>query len=172
MDASMRAELRRLAGGRVDEARLETIAALLCAERPSTVSSARDAYLTFSPMIVNDEEERFAVIALDRRGKVVDKTVLTVGTVGFTVVDPAKVLRWALTRRRPCTALLVAHNHPSGEALPSQDDRAVTRRLADACTAVGLELLDHLVCTATEFYSFAEHGAMASRSYPQPLTTK
>lgn len=118
-------------------------------ELGTTVTSDERAAGLFMPLLAGHENERFAVAALDRRHRVVDIEVLTTGSDAFVVVDPKQILRWALTRERSVQSLLVAHNHPSGDPKPSQQDIEVTRRVSQACNAVGMTLLDHLVIGST-----------------------
>lgn len=161
--------LRGLARRELKDAELRTIAALLAAEPPATLADARAAVELFTPMLVNAEEERFGVAALDRRGRVIASAVLSVGSVGATVVDTAKVLRWTLMQERPASGFVVSHNHPSGDASPSREDDTVTRMLGEAAGVVGLELIDHVIVTVGGFYSYAQNGRMTyrtGRGYP------
>ena len=107
-----------------------------------------DAVSIVYPLIGVSDVERLAVVALSARNRVIDAEVLTVGSHGYTVVDPRQILRWALTRKRPCAGIVVAHNHPSGDPMPSSQDVDVTRRLRRACEVVGVTLVDHVVVTA------------------------
>ena len=129
-------------------ARLCFAAESFAAERAPSVLRPEDAVSIVYPLIGVSDVERLAVVALSARNRVIDAEVLTVGSHGFTVVDPRQVLRWALTRKRPCAGIVVAHNHPSGDATPSYQDVDVTRRLRRACEVVGITLVDHVVVTA------------------------
>lgn len=135
---------------------------LLVAEPPTRVTTPSEALALFRPLLAGRETEALAVAALDRRLRVIDCAILTTGSDTWTVVDPRQVLRWALTRARPAHAIILAHNHPSGDPEPSAEDRAVTRRVADAARAVGLVFQDHLVVTdAGEYVSLAIRGEVA-----------
>lgn len=111
----------------------------------TAISDARAAAAALLPLIGGFAEERFAVLALDRRQRLIDSEVLTIGSDGFTIVDPKQVYRWALTRKRPVHTIIVGHNHPSGDSTPSQPDIDVTRRLLRAGEAIGIALLDHVI---------------------------
>lgn len=126
----------------------ETAARLvrMLAEAPQgAIKSPLDAVPHLVPHLAGHETERVAVIAVDRKMRALDVAVLSAGTDGATIVDPRTILRWSLTRSRPAYGLILAHNHPSGDPTPSREDREVTRKLAAACEAVGVVLLDHLV---------------------------
>jgi len=101
----------------------------------------------------------------------VDAAVLTRGTHGFTIVDPAQVYRWALTREKPVRGIVLAHNHPSGDATISREDKAVTERVAQVGQLLGVPLYDHLVLVADGFTSAANLGLLPSASL-YTLTTK
>ena len=91
------------------------------------------------------ERERVVVVALNHGLSVVDVAAVSEGNHRSTVVCPVQILRWVLTREKLATCFVVAHNHPSGDPTPSAEDIAVTRRLRKAATAVGLNLMDHIV---------------------------
>ena len=136
---------------------------LMVADLPEdnqAVLRPEDAVVHFAPLLAGYSEERLAVLALNRRHVVKDKVVLTKGTDCFTIVDPRQILRWALTSGRHApSGIILAHNHPSGDPTPSQQDIKVTRQVEDACKVVGISLLDHLVvCGPTVWKSMAELG--------------
>lgn len=141
-----------------------TLARWLASEPPSARVAVRDAeaaLLVLLPLLTADgaplDHERAAVVALDARRTVIDAAVLTTGSHRQTLMDPAHILRWALTRERPCVCLIIAHNHPSGDPAPSKEDRAVTYAMRNAAHTIGLELLDHLVIGAAGTYRSAMH---------------
>lgn len=103
------------------------------------------------------EEERLACLVLDKKHSLIAADVLTTGDDQFTLVSVRKILRYALTRSRPCAAIILAHNHPSGRAEASTQDWRVTRMVREGCRAVGIRLLDHLVITLASHASCAEH---------------
>lgn len=133
---------------------------LLASDVPtSAIRSADDAVAVLSPLLAGRETEALAVVALDRRNHVVDTTLLTTGSAGFTIVDPAQVYRWAMTRSRMVHAVILAHNHPSGDPTPSTQDVEVTTRVARAGSVLGVPLLDHIVVTdAGGYISMAARG--------------
>lgn len=112
------------------------------------------------PFVAGYDQEVLAVIAVDRRHAVVGGAVLTKGNDSFTIVDPKMIYRWALTQGRSgATAIVMVHNHPSGNHRPSQADIDVTQRVAQAGRALGINLLDHIVMTDSGLYtSLAEQG--------------
>lgn len=104
------------------------------------------------------DREACAVAYLDTKHRVLSLDVLSIGTVDHTFVNPREVFRGALLAG--ASALVVAHNHPSGDAEPSRDDELVTRRLAAAGTTIGVDVLDHLVIGADRWVSLARRGCL------------
>lgn len=98
--------------------------------------------------------ESFLSLLLDARHRVQSLNVISTGSLDGAVVHPREVFGPAL--RDGASAMVVAHNHPSGDASPSAEDRGVTVRLREVGQLVGIELLDHLVVGAQQYYSFAE----------------
>jgi DNA repair protein RadC len=112
-----------------------------------------DAVVCLGDM-VGLEEEEFHVLALDGRHRIQSRFVAARGSRNMVQVVPRDVLRRVL--RESASAIVVAHNHPSGDPTPSPEDRDLTHRLYEGCHAVGIALLDHLVIGRTGFHSFWE----------------
>ncbi len=100
--------------------------------------------------------EVFCALMLDTRHRVISFEQLFTGTIDSAHVHPRVVVEKAL--QRGAAALIIAHNHPSGIAEPSQADLAITRRLRDALNLVDIRLLDHFIVGDTEVTSLAERG--------------
>jgi DNA repair protein RadC len=141
---------------------------LVCAEGADPadpVAGAESAYGHLAPLVAGKSREHFAVLALDRRRRVIASTVLTVGNDGFCIVDPRQVYSWALRQgKMGAHAIIVAHNHPSGATRPSRQDIDVTETLAQAGRMLGVPLLDHLVIGGTGYTSLAEEGYISPGS--------
>jgi len=103
------------------------------------------------------EQEMFGVIFLDTRNRVLGFEELFRGTIDSAAVYPREVAKRALQIN--AAAIIVAHNHPSGDAEPSKADGALTTRLRDALALLDIRLLDHFVC-GREVISFAERGLL------------
>ncbi len=100
--------------------------------------------------------ERFGILLLDTKHRVIRTMVLSVGTLDASLVHPREVFRAATEGQ--AAAVVVFHNHPSGDPTPSREDTALTRRLVDAGLLMGIEVLDHLVLADATYYSFKEDG--------------
>ena len=93
---------------------------------------------------------------LDTKHRVLRATVLSVGTLDASLVHPREVFRAAAAGA--AAALVLFHNHPSGDPTPSADNVALTARLVDAGALMGIEVVDHLVLGDAAYYSFKEQG--------------
>jgi len=129
-----------------------------------TITDAADAEAAVVGLLAGREAEALAAVALDRRHRVIDTEILTTGNDSMTVVCPRQILRWVLTRARPATSVLVAHNHPSGASQPSSQDDDVTWRLGAACRAAGITFVDHLIIgSAVYSYATSNPAALSGR---------
>jgi DNA repair protein RadC len=100
--------------------------------------------------------ESFFVLLLDGRHRVLGFHVVSTGSLQTAPVHPREVFSAAI--REGAAAMVVAHNHPSGDPAPSAEDRAVTERLRRVGDLVGIEVLDHVVVGDRRFYSFADES--------------
>ncbi|WP_174626794.1 JAB domain-containing protein [Candidatus Methylobacter favarea] len=104
------------------------------------------------------EREVFYCLFLDNRHRVITAECCFQGTIDGAMVYPRELVKRALALN--AKALILAHNHPSGLAEPSQADRAITRRLIEALGLVEVKVLDHFIIGGAEQFSFAEHGLL------------
>ena len=104
------------------------------------------------------EREVFYCVYLDNQHRVIKAECCFQGTVDGASVHPREIVKRTL-QLNAC-ALIFAHNHPSGLADASSQDKAITRKLVDALNLIEVRVLDHFIIGGTEFYSFAEHGLL------------
>jgi len=116
----------------------------------------RDAGTYLLPAFGSRPMEQFGVVLLDTKHRVLRTTILAVGTLNATVVEPRDVFREAMLGG--AAAVVVFHNHPSGDPTPSPDDAALTRRLMAAGALIGIDLVDHIVLGDARYCSFKEMG--------------
>jgi len=114
----------------------------------------------YAPYLRDREKEVFNAILLDIKNKPIDNVEISIGSVSATVVDPREIVRAASLRS--ASSIILVHNHPSGETMPSQDDIELTERIREACKTIGVKVLDHIIIgkNADDFYSFAKEGLM------------
>ena len=130
--------------------------ALLTVEDGQPVGAAADAIPWFQPRLGALVREELHALLLDRRHRVLAYRCISRGNEAHTIVDPRQVYREALLHR--ASAVIVAHNHPTGGLEPSQADRDITLQLQQAGKIMGIELLDHIVFSRNAYYSFLETG--------------
>ena len=90
-----------------------------------------------------NDQERFVVACLNTKKRVLSIVPVTVGTLDASLVHPREVFRPAIVQS--ASAIILSHNHPSGDATPSREDRDVTRRLTTCGELLGIEVLDHII---------------------------
>ena len=123
-----------------------------------TLRSPADTRSYLRLRLAHLEHEVFAVLFLDNRHRVIEYETLFRGTIDGASVHPREVVKAALAHN--AAAVILAHNHPSGVAEPSQADLHLTRRLREAMGLVDIRVLDHLVIGDGEAVSFAERGLL------------
>ncbi len=102
------------------------------------------------------EQENLRTILLDTKNRVLDSPTVYIGNVNSSIIRVSEIFREAI--RANATALIVAHNHPSGDPTPSPEDVQVTRSIVQAGNLLGIEVLDHLVIGHQNFVSLRERG--------------
>ena len=99
-------------------------------------------------------QERFLCLSLNGAHEVLATRIVTIGLVNRTIIHPREVFADAILDR--ASAIIVAHNHPSGNLQPSEEDNEITRRLKAAADILGISFLDHLIFSETSFFSFRQ----------------
>ncbi|OAJ96190.1 hypothetical protein APB76_01090 [Vibrio bivalvicida] len=125
-------------------------------KRGDALTSPEQTKLYLSGLLRDKQREEFFVLFLDNQHRVICGESLFQGTIDAASVYPREVVKRALEHNS--AALILAHNHPSGVAEPSQSDRRITRRISDALALVDIRVLDHFVVGDGEIVSFAERG--------------
>lgn len=101
-------------------------------------------------------EEEFHILCLDCKGKIVGVHMVGRGTTTSAIVHPREVFKRALLNN--AQSIILMHNHPSGEVIPSKEDLDITRRLVEAGKVLGVEILDHTIVGDGVYLSFSEKG--------------
>lgn len=122
------------------------------------ILSSKDAYEILSSVFIDLNHEETWVLLLDRSNQVVDNMQVSRGGLSGTVVDIRLILREALNKY--ASGIILAHNHPSGNCIPSGNDTQVTKKLKEAARYMDIVLLDHLIVSDHAYYSFADEGAI------------
>ena len=134
--------------------------AIFSAQRPArrSLRSPRAVFELLAPHAAGLEQETFWSLLLDGKQRLKRLVPVTSGTLTASLVHPREVFRSAV--REAAAALIVVHNHPSGDPEPSSEDLAVTERLRQAGAVLGIPLLDHVIVGDGCFVSLRERGAV------------
>lgn len=122
------------------------------------INSALDAVNLIRAKITNYSKEHFFVIACDVRNRIIDIEQISLGSLSASVVHPRETFESAI--RKHAAQIVIAHNHPSGDPHPSDEDLSITRRLSEAGKVLCIPLMDHIIVTRNEYYSFSDRGLL------------
>lgn len=120
------------------------------------ITSSRDAYSMLKPIIADNSVEEFWVIALNQAGKVLGYKRISTGGIDATYADVRLIMKELILI--DATQFVVAHNHPSGNLRPSQQDKTLTKSITDAGRLLNIRLTDHLIIATNGYYSFLDEG--------------
>lgn len=122
------------------------------------ITSARQVAERFRPRLCDLAYEEFWILALTRANTPIMDSLISRGGVTGTVADPKVIFSRALSLR--AAAIILVHNHPSGNVQPSMADRTLTKRLQEAGQQLDLPVLDHVIIAGMRHFGFAEHGLL------------
>ena len=124
------------------------------------VKTSLDTYNILKEVWSNDIEHResFIIIMLNRANKVLGWAKISTGGVSGTVCDPKIIFQFALNAN--ATAIILSHNHPSGNFQPSQEDKRLTETIKQGGQILDITLIDHVIMTSEAYYSFSDEGIL------------
>lgn len=122
------------------------------------ITCSYDSYKIIAPLIADLPHEEFWILLLNRANKMICRKCISSGGVSGTIVDAKVVFKKAIDQL--ASAIVLCHNHPSGNLKPSQADLAITRRLKQAGDVLDITIIDHLIVTEQGYYSFADEGKL------------
>lgn len=128
-------------------------------ERPQ-IKCSKDGYALIRRKLQHLNHEEFWVIMLSRSNNVIDKIRVSSGGTAATVVDAKIIFKRVLERGDEVSGLMLVHNHPSGALRPSLEDDKLTKRLVDGAKLLDLRVLDHLIVTPTDYYSYTDNSRL------------
>lgn len=133
---------------------------------PRKVRRASDAAAYLSAHMAGLDHEELRALYLNGANGVIDSRTITTGSATQTVIDNRRIIGQALACN--ARAIIIAHNHPSGNPEPSNADIAMTESLKKACDTFDIPLLDHIIITRGRFYSFADEKTTETSDIKQP----
>lgn len=126
-------------------------------ERPH-ITNSQDAYECFLGLLDDPSKENFFVAYLNQSNRIIKTERISLGGLTATLADPKVIFKSALLKE--ATAIVLCHNHPSGIAKPSKEDKLLTKKLIFAGKIMDITVMDHIIIGDNTFFSFAENGLM------------
>ncbi|TLX76907.1 JAB domain-containing protein [Labilibacter sediminis] len=124
-------------------------------EKPK-ISGSRDVYEMMHPILADLPHEEFWIILLNRANKVIGHQRISQGGIAGTVIDSRMIMKLAIDQL--ASSIILCHNHPSGNKMPSNQDKTITQKLKKAGSIMDIPVLDHIIVTDAGYYSFADEG--------------
>ena len=121
------------------------------------IASSKDVNYLFQ-YLTHECKENFIAVHLDSKNKIVCVDIVSTGSLNASIVHPREVMKSTLLSS--AAALVLVHNHPSGDPTPSSEDLELTDRLKDCCELMGIRLLDHVIVAKRGFVSLKERGVI------------
>jgi len=159
------AELQKVNG--IGLAKAVTIAAALelskrrqmaTVDEKRIIKASKDIYEEIGPLLRDLNHEEFWVLALNRRLRVVASKRISTGGISETIVDVRLILKFGIENN--ASNLVLAHNHPSGNLIPSESDLRLTSDIRQAAKYMNMPLIDHVIVADTGYFSFADAGKL------------
>ena len=128
------------------------------ANLPTEVKDSKDSFERFLPYIDDMRQEHFLVLYLNQSNHALKVECISNGGTTTVIADPKLIFKNALNLN--ATAIILGHNHPSGNPRPSEDDRQLTKKLIAAGKFLDISVIDHIIIGNERYYSFRDHGEM------------
>lgn len=122
------------------------------------IAKSVDAYEIMKPMMENLPVEHFQIIMLDAKNQVIGTSLVTIGLISATIISPREIFQRALLAN--CSGIILAHNHPSGDPTPSEEDILLTRKICEGGNVLDIKVLDHIIIGDNKYISLKEQGYM------------
>jgi DNA repair protein RadC len=123
-----------------------------------TIQSPQDIYENYHHKFDQEVKEKFIVFFLDSFNGIIGSDTISIGTLNSSIIHPREVFRAAV--QLPCASIVIAHNHPSGNLEPSNEDLQITKQMIEAGKILGIPIHDHIIFTRKGYTSFAERSLM------------
>lgn len=119
------------------------------------ILGSKQAFDLLKDMLQNENQENLVCIYLNNNSELISIKTITVGSITNTVFNPKDILKWAL--KYSAVAIIIAHNHPSGNVMPSKEDVIVTKNIVQAAQLLDIVVIDHIIIGKNKYYSFLEN---------------
>jgi DNA repair protein RadC len=121
-------------------------------KKPREIRGPDDVVAFVGPKLRKEQREHFLVLLLNARHEVIGKETVSIGSLNASIVHPREVFRSAIVNS--AASIIACHNHPSGDAEPSEEDIAITKRLVQVGELIGIAVLDHVIVASRGVVSF------------------
>ena len=118
------------------------------------IKTAKDVFDYCSPKLSGVDKEQFMILHLDTRNKIIKDEIVSVGTLNSSLIHPREVFKSAI--KESANAIILVHNHPSGDAEPSEEDKKITDILFKAGELLSIKVLDHVIIGKDSWHSFKD----------------
>jgi len=118
------------------------------------IKCAKDVYEYALPLLSGKDKEHFMILHLDSKNRVVKDEIISIGILNASLVHPREVFKSAI--KESANAIVLVHNHPSGDYTPSQEDKEITERLFGAAEVLNIKVLDHVIIGKEGYWSWKE----------------
>lgn len=122
------------------------------------IKTASDVYQYYVDELQNKTKEYFYALFLDTKNRILKEELVSIGTLNESLIHPRELFNSAV--QASCNSVIIVHNHPSGDCIPSDSDKEVTKVLVDAGEIMGIKVLDHVIIGKEGFMSLKESGIM------------
>jgi len=119
------------------------------------IKNSKDVYDYIYPKLCDKDREYFIVLHLDTKNRIIKDEVVSIGTLNSSIIHPREVFKLAV--KESAYAIILVHNHPSGDPEPSEEDKQVTERLIECGNLLGIHVLDHIVVGGNNYWSSKEN---------------
>lgn len=122
------------------------------------ITQSRDIFELFQPIIGDIPHEEFWILLLNRSNRIIEKIKISQGGVSGTVIDVKIILKQAIEKL--ASSIILCHNHPSGNKIPSSADDSITGKLKSAAELLDIQVLDHIIIADVDYFSYADEGKL------------
>jgi len=127
-------------------------------DEKAKITTSSDGASIFKPLLSDLPHEEFWVLLLNRNNLVIDRFMASSGGISGTVIDVRLIMKRALEKL--ACSIILCHNHPSGNLIPSDADKEITRKVKEAGKQLDMPVLDHLIIANDSYFSFADEGLL------------
>lgn len=120
------------------------------------IKSAKDVFEYLYPKLMDLDKEHFVILHLDSKNKIVKNETISVGILNASIIHPREVFKSAI--KESANSIIMAHNHPSGDPTPSEEDRQITQKLMEAGELLDIKVLDHVIVGNEKWWSWKEEN--------------